>query len=94
VAKITGGKYFRAYNTDDLQNIYELLDLLEPVEKELKSYRPIKALFYLPLTAASVIAALLALILYIPQLSFNNSFSMQDMVQPVNSSGNNSGDRS
>jgi len=88
------GKYFRAYNTDDLQNIYELLDLLEPVEKELKSYRPIKALFYLPLTAASVIAALLALILYIPQLSFNNSFSMQDMVQPVNSSGNNSGDRS
>jgi len=87
VAKITGGKYFRAYNTDDLQNIYELLDLLEPVEKELKSYRPIKALFYLPLTASIITATLLALILYLPQISFKSLFSRQSTVRPTASAG-------
>jgi len=66
VEQITGGEYFRAYNNRDLQKIYQLLDQLEPVEKEVKSYRPIKSLFYIPLTASFIIAALLALILYIP----------------------------
>jgi len=69
IAKITGGKYFRAYNTSDLVNIYALLDELEPVEKDVKSYRPIKALFYIPLTASLLLATLLALFLYAPQLS-------------------------
>ena len=69
VAAITGGQYFRAYNTADLQNIYELLDKLEPVEKDVKSYRPIKTLFYIPLAAALVFAALLALFVYLPQFS-------------------------
>jgi Ca-activated chloride channel family protein len=74
IAKISGGQYFRAYNTADLQEIYELLDKLEPVEKEVKSYRPIKALFYIPLTASLVLAALLALFLYAPQFSIHSLF--------------------
>jgi len=69
IAKITGGRYFRAYNTRDLQQIYSLLDKLVPVEKDAKSYRPIKALFYLPLSASFIFASLLALFLYVPQLS-------------------------
>jgi Ca-activated chloride channel family protein len=69
VAAITGGQYFRAYNTADLQNIYELLDRLEPVEKDVKSYRPIKTLFYIPLTASLIFASLLALFVYVPQFS-------------------------
>ena len=69
IAKITGGQYFRAYNTADLQKIYQLLDELEPLEKDVKSYRPVKALFYYPLSAALAITSLLALILYAP--SFN-----------------------
>ena len=69
VAKITGGQYFRAYNTSDLQKIYLLLDKLEPIEKDVKSYRPIKSLFYIPLTASFIIAALLALIVYSPSFS-------------------------
>jgi Ca-activated chloride channel family protein len=69
VAKITGGQYFRAYNTSDLVKIYALLDELEPAEKDVKSYRPIKALFYIPLTASFMFAALLALFLYLPQFS-------------------------
>ncbi len=69
IATITGGQYFRAYNTSDLVNIYALLDELEPVEKDVRSYRPIKALFYLPLAASLLLAVLLALILYAPQFS-------------------------
>lgn len=69
IAKMTGGQYYRAYNTADLQKIYQLLDELEPVEKDVKSYRPIKSLFYIPLTASMIIATLLALILYTPNFS-------------------------
>lgn len=68
IAKITGGQYFRAYTTADLQKIYALLDELEPVVKDVKSYRPIKALFYIPLAASFLFAALLAILLYAPQL--------------------------
>ena len=70
IAKITGGQYFRAYNTADLQKIYQLLDELEPLEKDVKSYRPIKSLFYLPLAAAFAIASLLTLILYAPHFNW------------------------
>ena len=70
---MTGGQYYRAYDTADLQKIYQLLDALEPVEKDVKSYRPIKSLFYIPLTASIIIAALLALILYTPNFSVPNS---------------------
>lgn len=68
IARITGGRYFRAHNTDELQQIYAVLDQLEPVEKDTKSYRPTKALYYLPLTAALGIATLLALLLQLPAL--------------------------
>jgi len=69
IAQITGGQYFRAYTTADLQEIYTLLDRLEPVEKDVKSYRPIKTLFHIPLTASLLLAVLLALLLYAPQFS-------------------------
>jgi len=72
IAKITGGQYFRAYTTADLMKIYSLLDQLEPVEKDVKSYRPIKALFHIPLSASLALATLLALLLYAPQFSLNS----------------------
>ena len=72
IARITGGQYFRAYTTADLLKIYSLLDQLEPVEKEVKSYRPIKALFYIPLSAGLALAALLALFVYAPQFSLSS----------------------
>ena len=75
VAEITGGRYFRAYNTGDLVNIYALLDELEPVEKDVKSYRPIKALLYIPLTASFLFAILLALFLYVPQFNYTTNRS-------------------
>lgn len=69
VASVTGGKYFRAYTTRDLQEIYQLLDQLEPVEKDVKTYRPIKSLFHIPLTASLFFTTLLALFLYSPRFS-------------------------
>lgn len=69
IAQITGGRYFRAYNTADLQQIYVLLDQLEPVEKDVKSYRPIKSLFYIPLTASFALAAFLALLVHRPRVN-------------------------
>ena len=83
IAKTTGGRYFRAYNTRDLKKIYALLDELEPVEKDVKSYRPIKSLFYIPLTTSFIFAALLALFSYSPKLStatFKTSHSKQEQL--------------
>lgn len=49
IAKETGGQYFRAHNTQEFARIYDELDRLEPVEKELESYRPRRDLFQWPL---------------------------------------------
>jgi len=61
IARITGGEYFRARDPQELANIYQLLDQLEPVEQEASRYRPRQALGYLPLLAALLISFLLAL---------------------------------
>jgi len=45
IAEQTGGRYFRARNTQELQQIYHLLDELEPSEGEAISYRPRSALY-------------------------------------------------
>lgn len=61
IAKLTGGEYFRARNPQELANIYQLLDQLEPVEQEARVYRPRQALGYIPLLAALLLSFLLAL---------------------------------
>ncbi|GAB6140287.1 VWA domain-containing protein [Methylosoma difficile] len=59
IAETTGGRYFRARNTDELNNIYMLLDKLEPVEKDKQFFRPRSELFYLPLAMALSLAGLI-----------------------------------
>ena len=61
IAEETGGRYFRAHNIEELQQIYQLLDELEPTEKESQTYRPTWSLFYWPLSIALFFASLLAL---------------------------------
>ncbi len=61
VAEITGGQYFRARNTKELAKIYQILDQLEPAERDTQSYRPTHALFYWPLAVAITLAGLLSL---------------------------------
>ncbi|MFT5657896.1 MAG: Ca-activated chloride channel family protein [Gammaproteobacteria bacterium] len=52
IADITGGRYFRARDTSELVEIYDLLDELEPVEQDDEKFRPTTALFYWPLAFA------------------------------------------
>ena len=62
IATLTGGRYFRAHNTQKLAEIYAILDELEPLEKEEQSFRPITTLFYWPLAFALLLAAAICLI--------------------------------
>ena len=66
IAKATGGQYFRAHNTEELQNIYALIDSLEPVEQDPEVFRPTIALFSWPLGAAWILLTVLYLILLLP----------------------------
>jgi Ca-activated chloride channel family protein len=52
IASTTGGRYFRARRTAELEEIYRLLDRLEPVEQEAATYRPVRSLFHVPLAAS------------------------------------------
>ncbi len=59
IAELTGGRYFRAVDTAGLQDIYRLVDELEPVEEPEAGFRPIKSLFHVPLAGALALVALL-----------------------------------
>jgi len=61
IAQITGGKYFRARDTQEFHQIYKELDKLEPVEKDVESWRPQTELFRWPL-ALALLFSLLALL--------------------------------
>lgn len=52
IAELTGGRYFRARDPEELAMIYQTLDQLEPVEEETRTYRPQRALFHWPLGLA------------------------------------------
>ena len=61
MADQTGGRYFRARNTEELEEIYQLLDKLEPVAVENESFRPSIALFFWPLVLALFLSLIPAL---------------------------------
>ena len=61
IALTTEGQYFRARDTEALQEIYQKINELEPIEQDGKTYRPSKAIYYWFLVAAiSFYAVLLA----------------------------------
>lgn len=60
IAEKTGGRYFRARDTNELAAIYEILDTMEPVEKENQYYRPRSELFIWPLAAALLLTLFVA----------------------------------
>lgn len=61
IAKRTGGEYFRARNSEELQRIYALLDQLEPSEKDPEIFRPQQNLYHWPLACAFLLSLFLAL---------------------------------
>ena len=74
IATKTGGRYFRARDTNELKKIYSILNTLEPTEKESQHFRPISALYYWPLGGALILMFLLSLAKLNP-LQLTNLFS-------------------
>jgi len=56
IARATGGRYFRARQTNELVEIYRTLDELEPVISDDEQFRPTIELFYWPLGLALLLA--------------------------------------
>ncbi len=61
IATLTGGRYFRARDVDQLEEIYAEIDELEPVESDEAGFRPRKAVYVWPLACALMSAMLLIL---------------------------------
>lgn len=59
IAQTSGGQYFRARDSADLERIYALLDELEPMPRDRQNLRSIKALFVWPLSLSLAFAAML-----------------------------------
>ncbi|MDH3218779.1 MAG: VWA domain-containing protein [Gammaproteobacteria bacterium] len=59
IARVSGGRYFRARDSEELEQIYRLLDELEPMPRDQQSLRPVSALFMWPLLIALLLAAIL-----------------------------------
>lgn len=59
IAQLTGGQYFRARDADELVNISQVLDQLEPVAQQPTQARPAQPLFPWPLGAALLLSLLL-----------------------------------
>jgi len=55
IADATGGQYFRARNTGELELIYEAINQLEPIEQEQRIYRPITEYYAAPLAASMLL---------------------------------------
>lgn len=66
IAAQTGGRYFRARDTEQLAEIYAELDRLEPIEQEPQVFRPITELYPWPLGLALGAALLLILLQQLP----------------------------
>ena len=62
IAQLTGGRYFRATDTASLQDIYKLVDELEPVEEPESGFRPIKSYYFYPLGLAMLLVTVMSLI--------------------------------
>lgn len=63
IADKTGGQYYRAQSTDELQKIYNTIAALEPVKQDDQIYRPQISLLHYPLALAFVLSTLMAWVL-------------------------------
>ena len=60
LAQETGGRYFRARDLNELNQIYQLIDQLEPIERDNLTYRPQRSLLHWPLSIALLLSFVLA----------------------------------
>ena len=60
IADMTGGRYFRAHDSVELEEVYRLIDALEPVGGDDEVFRPTRDLFHWPLGLSAALFALVA----------------------------------
>lgn len=63
IAELTEATYFRAIDTDNLEQVYTELDKLEPIEFEEESFTPVTLLYIYPLLGAIGLSLVLSFIL-------------------------------
>jgi Ca-activated chloride channel family protein len=61
IARESGGRFFQATDTNQLERVYDELDRLEPSIRDTRSYRPMQALFIWPAGLALLLSVGLAL---------------------------------
>jgi len=62
IANTTGGQYFRARDPKQLEEIYHVIDQIDPVEQDQETFRPISELFYYPLALAALFSFIFCLV--------------------------------
>lgn len=73
IADTTGGQYFRARDPKQLDDIYRLIDQIDPIEQEQETIRPISELFYYPLSVAALLSFILSLLVVLANNSRSTS---------------------
>ncbi len=77
IAQLTGGRYFRATDTASLQDIYKLVDELEPVEEPESGFRPVKSYYFYPLGLAVLLVALMSLLSLLKRIAIRRASEVQ-----------------
>lgn len=77
IAQLTGGRYFRATDTASLQDIYRLVDELEPVEEPESGFRPVKSYYFWPLGSALALVTLLCLVSLLQRVATRRTVKVQ-----------------
>lgn len=77
IANLTGGRYFRATDTASLQDIYKLVDELEPVEEPESGFRPVKSYYFVPMAMSVALVVLLSLVSLLQRLTLNRAREVQ-----------------
>ncbi|MDR9830061.1 VWA domain-containing protein [Vibrio sp. FNV 38] len=61
IADLTGGQYFRARDNQDLEDIYQAINQLEPISLATEAWRPQTEWFTLPLCVAFILSLVLVI---------------------------------
>ena len=77
IAQLTGGRYFRATDTASLQDIYKLVDELEPVEEPESGFRPVKSYYFYPLGLAVLLVTLMSLVSLLKRVAMRRASEVQ-----------------
>ncbi|MGR5065440.1 vWA domain-containing protein [Photobacterium sp. DNB22_13_2] len=61
IAEMTGGQYFRARNPQELEQIYQMIDQLEPINTAQQTWRPRQELFRFPLALSLLLSVIIVI---------------------------------